>query len=103
VLVTQQRLLGQLPAYAGHTLCLDRDWAVLATQPDSNPAPSATADNLAYVIYTSGSTGRPKGTLVTHHNVARLFATTEQRFAFDKHDVWTGFHSFAFDFSVWAV
>jgi amino acid adenylation domain-containing protein len=103
VLVTQQRLLGQLSAHAGRTLCVDRDWAVLATQPDSNPAPSATADNLAYVIYTSGSTGRPKGTLVTHHNIARLFAATEERFGFDEHDVWTGFHSFAFDFSVWEI
>src|SRR5205814_6213865 len=101
VLLTQQRLLGQLPAYGGRTLCLDADWATMAAQPDSNPAPSATVDNLAYVIYTSGSTGQPKGTLVTHHNVAHLFAATEQRFGFDEHDVWTGFHSFAFDFSAW--
>ena len=103
VLLTQKRLLGQLPAHAGQTLCLDRDWASIAAQPDSNPPPSATVDNLAYVIYTSGSTGTPKGTLVTHHNVARLFAASAQWFGFDEHDVWTGFHSVAFDLSVWEI
>jgi len=69
VLLSQQRLLDDLPAYAGRTLCLDRDWVSIAAQPDTNPPPSATADNLAYVIYTSGSTGRPKGVMVEHHSV----------------------------------
>jgi len=103
VLLTQQRLLGRLPAYAGRTVCLDRDEASIAVHPASEPASSATAENLAYVIYTSGSTGQPKGTLVTHHNVVRLFATTEPYFGFDGDDVWTGFHSFSFDFSVWEI
>jgi amino acid adenylation domain-containing protein len=103
VLLTQQRLLGQLPAHAGRTLCLHRDWPSIAVQPTSNPTPGVTPDNLAYVIYTSGSTGTPKGTLVTHHNIVRLFAASEPWFGFDEHDVWTGFHSFAFDFSVWEM
>ncbi|WP_434681041.1 amino acid adenylation domain-containing protein [Pseudomonas sp. R1-18] len=63
----------------------------------------STADNLAYVIYTSGSTGRPKGTLLTQHNLMRLFAATEDWFRFDERDVWTLFHSYAFDFSVWEI
>ncbi|MFI6785386.1 amino acid adenylation domain-containing protein [Micromonospora sp. NPDC050276] len=57
----------------------------------------------AYVIYTSGSTGRPKGVTVTHHNVVRLFGRTEQWFGFGADDVWTLFHSYAFDFSVWEL
>ncbi|MFI0263822.1 amino acid adenylation domain-containing protein [Streptomyces sp. NPDC017056] len=57
----------------------------------------------AYVIYTSGSTGRPKGVVVTHDNVDRLFTTTEPQFGFGTDDVWTLFHSFAFDFSVWEL
>ncbi|MFE2050995.1 amino acid adenylation domain-containing protein, partial [Streptomyces sp. NPDC059459] len=57
----------------------------------------------AYVIYTSGSTGRPKGVLVTHGNVTRLFEATDAWFGFGPDDVWTWFHSFAFDFSVWEL
>ncbi|MFG2092753.1 amino acid adenylation domain-containing protein [Streptomyces sp. NPDC048612] len=59
--------------------------------------------NAAYVIYTSGSTGRPKGVVVPHRNVARLFAATEEWFGFGPDDVWTLFHSYAFDFSVWEL
>ncbi|MEE1987995.1 AMP-binding protein, partial [Pseudomonas inefficax] len=59
--------------------------------------------NLAYVIYTSGSTGKPKGTLLPHQNVVRLFAATQGWFRFDASDVWTVFHSYAFDFSVWEL
>ncbi|MCJ8273844.1 MAG: amino acid adenylation domain-containing protein, partial [Psychrosphaera sp.] len=60
-------------------------------------------DNLAYVIYTSGSTGQPKGVMVEHHNVVRLLQATQDNFNFDHFDVWTLFHSYAFDFSVWEI
>src|SRR5207302_2853924 len=46
-------------------------------------------------------TGAPKGVMVTHANVARLFTATRRRFGFGADDVWTLFHSVAFDFSVW--
>ncbi|NEW52222.1 amino acid adenylation domain-containing protein [Nocardia cyriacigeorgica] len=61
--------------------------------------PAATA----YVIYTSGSTGRPKGVVVPHRNVLRLLDNTQRHFAFGPSDVWTLFHSYAFDFSVWEL
>ena len=57
----------------------------------------------AYIIYTSGSTGRPKGVVVPHQNVVRLLNATNHWFGFDEKDVWTLFHSYAFDFSVWEV
>ncbi|HET6855590.1 MAG TPA: AMP-binding protein, partial [Streptomyces sp.] len=76
-----------------------------------SPVNLADADRLvplrpehpAYIIYTSGSTGRPKGTVIPHSNVVRLFKETEQWFGFGPQDVWTWFHSFAFDFSVWEL
>ncbi len=72
VLLTQQRLLARLPAYAGHTLCLEREAASIARQPATNPPPSASPTNLAYVIYTSGSTGKPKGVMIEQRAVIRL-------------------------------
>ncbi|HEX2223348.1 MAG TPA: amino acid adenylation domain-containing protein, partial [Thermoanaerobaculia bacterium] len=60
-------------------------------------------ENLAYVIYTSGSTGRPKGVMVTHGNAARLFDALAGPLGLGSGDVWTLFHSYAFDFSVWEI
>ena len=65
--------------------------------------PAIDPAGLAYIIYTSGSTGRPKGVEVTHTNVARLFSSCDALFKFDRRDVWTFFHSYAFDFSVWEI
>ncbi|MGW7428025.1 amino acid adenylation domain-containing protein [Streptomyces sp. NPDC054861] len=57
----------------------------------------------AYLTYTSGSTGHPKGVITTHENVVRLFTTTRAALGYGPDDVWTLFHSAAFDFSVWEL
>src|SRR6185503_2919223 len=82
---------------------LDQEWEEIAREPETNLESVTAADNLAYVIYTSGSTGRPKGVMITHRNVLRLFASSEQHFHFNAEDVWSLFHSYAFDFSVWEL
>ncbi|HWW69198.1 MAG TPA: amino acid adenylation domain-containing protein, partial [Duganella sp.] len=105
-LLTQAALHASLPALALPVVLLDADDALIGQQADGNPDPALlglTPRHLAYVIYTSGSTGLPKGVLVEHANIARLFAATDDAFQFGAADVWTLFHSIAFDFSVWEI
>lgn len=71
--------------------------AAQARSPDTD----LSIDDPAYMIYTSGSTGRPKGVLVSHRSVQALLGAVEDEFALTGADVWSFFHSFAFDFSVW--
>ena len=103
VLVTQQALLSQLPEHGARVVCLDTDGEAIGRESSANPASGVEPHHLAYVIYTSGSTGAPKGVLVEHGHVMRLLHATEAWFQFDARDVWTLFHSYAFDFSVWEL
>jgi amino acid adenylation domain-containing protein len=103
VLLTQQTLVHQLTEGEAQMVCLDSEWKAIAQESKENPVSKVTAENLAYVIYTSGSTGKPKGVLVSHYNVVRLFEATQSWFHFNERDVWTFFHSYAFDFSVWEL
>ncbi|HEX5107390.1 MAG TPA: amino acid adenylation domain-containing protein [Vicinamibacterales bacterium] len=104
LIVTESALASNLPATAARLLCLDHFLAGTASRDEEQNLLTPTGpDHLAYVIYTSGTTGRPKGSLITHRNVVRLLASTERWFAFNEHDVWTLFHSCAFDFSVWEI
>ncbi|MFB9512716.1 amino acid adenylation domain-containing protein [Streptomyces purpureus] len=91
---------------SGESVLLLDDPAVAARLADtSDGAPSVVRDpgDAAYMIYTSGSTGRPKGVVVAHANVMALFAAARELFDFGQDDVWTLFHSYAFDFSVWEL
>ncbi|HEU0252126.1 MAG TPA: amino acid adenylation domain-containing protein, partial [Pyrinomonadaceae bacterium] len=100
VIVAQEKVIGNLPEHGAEVVCVDDR---IALEPTTNPTNQATADNTAYVIYTSGSTGQPKGVSITHRNILRLFDGTKDYFNFDERDVWTLFHSYAFDFSVWEL
>ncbi|MEU6592221.1 amino acid adenylation domain-containing protein [Streptomyces sp. NPDC046881] len=88
---------GRHPAVRAVTL----DGPPTAPAGPAAPDPAGDGADLAYVIYTSGSTGFPKGVQVEQHSVLRLFDAVREHLAFDEHDVWSMFHSAAFDFSVW--
>ncbi len=105
VLVTQEALAGRFAGRepALRIVRLDADREAIAAESGVPLASGTASDNQAYVIYTSGSTGRPKGVLVSHANVVRLFTATRDWFGFGACDVWTLFHSYAFDFSVWEL
>ncbi|RFU88304.1 non-ribosomal peptide synthetase [Streptomyces triticagri] len=97
---------GPLPEQPGTTvLHLDSESVrkAVAARPDTPPRPRRRPGHPAYVIYTSGSTGRPKGVVVPQRNVLRLLDSTQDSFRFGADDVWTLFHSIAFDFTVWEL
>lgn len=102
ILLTQQHLIENLTEGEAQIVCLDSEWEAIAQESEDNLVSEVT-ENLAYVIYTSGSTGKPKGVLVSHYNIVRLFEATQSWFHFNERDVWTLFHSYAFDFSVWEL
>ena len=105
VVLTQRQMLDRMPPTDARVVCFED--ACLEDAPPQEPSMSgiglAGPSNAAYVIYTSGSTGNPKGVVVEHRHIARLFTATQEQFCFDQNDVWTLFHSFAFDFSVWEM
>ena len=103
VLVTQSERLPELPPHDVRVLLLDDGPDPDADAEGPYEAADVTPGSGAYLIYTSGSTGTPKGVLVTHANVVRLFTITDESFRFGAGDVWTLFHSYAFDFSVWEI
>lgn len=70
---------------------------------DEERGRSVRQHDIAYVVYTSGSTGMPKGVAVSHRSVTSLFLRTRPLFEFGGTDVWTLFHSCAFDFAVWEM
>jgi amino acid adenylation domain-containing protein len=104
VVLIQERLRDRLPSSTAELIALDADRERIDAHSGGNlPQGDFRCGQLAYVIYTSGSTGRPKGVMVEHRNVTRLFTATQQWFGFNARDVWTLFHSYAFDFSVWEL
>ncbi|WP_081714048.1 amino acid adenylation domain-containing protein [Cystobacter fuscus] len=82
-------------------LRLDRvDWSV---DVPVTPRLEADPESTAYVIYTSGSTGQPKGVEVRRRSVVAMVNAVCSRHQFGETDVWTLFHSYCFDFSVWEM
>ncbi len=103
LLITQTSIRSILPEVDAELICYDEMLPKLKDLPSTHVDSRAKPDNLAYVIYTSGSTGKPKGVMIEHRNVVRLLFNEKFQFDFDEHDVWTIFHSFCFDFSVWEM
>ncbi|NLA87256.1 MAG: AMP-binding protein, partial [Clostridiales bacterium] len=100
VLLTKRSCAGDIP-YGGTIIDLND---ASSFSPDvSNPDIASKPEHLAYIIYTSGSTGRPKGVMIEHRNVVRLLFNDKFQFDFNDKDVWTLFHSYCFDFSVWEM
>ncbi len=73
----------------------------LRRRPTKHGLPAPGADDIAYLIYTSGTTGVPKGVAITHHNVTQLMESLDA--AWPAGQVWSQWHSYSFDLSVWEI
>lgn len=103
ILITQKRFRAVLPESGTELVVYDEVLPEIADESIARVDSSATPDNLAYIIYTSGSTGKPKGVMIENRNVVRLLFNDRFQFDFTELDVWSIFHSFCFDFSVWEM
>ena len=100
ILLTQERLRGDLPVQSGRVIALDSNWAEIATYSTANPNSPVAPHNLAYVIYTSGSAGKPKGVLIEHESVAAHCTQYKSFYALTPADRALQLASFHFDASI---
>ncbi len=103
LLVTQTRLLSNLPGDAAKVITLDSDFNQIAQYPASNPVLEASPCNLAYVIYTSGSTGGPKGVLIEHRSLVNYIWWANRMYCQGERLTWPLFSSLAFDLTVTSI
>lgn len=100
VLLTLQPATKSLE-YNGEIVCMEN--SEIYAGDILSPLNINDSSDTIYIIYTSGTTGRPKGVMIEHRNVVRLLFTDQCQFDFNSRDVWTMFHSYCFDFSVWEM
>ncbi|AKK28963.1 non-ribosomal peptide synthetase [Mycobacterium sp. EPa45] len=77
---------------------IDVDDPAVESQPGT-ALPGPAPGDIAYLIYTSGTTGVPKGVAITHQCVTQLLAAMQTKIDMAQ-QVWSLWHSLAFDVSV---
>ncbi|WP_338124974.1 non-ribosomal peptide synthetase [Fischerella thermalis] len=103
VMLTQAKLLGNLPASEAQVICLDSEWELIAENNPDNLENWTTPENLIYVIYTSGSTGQPKGVMIPHRGISNQLHWRQTSFGLTDTDKVLQTISFSFDPSVWQI
>ncbi|WP_156748205.1 non-ribosomal peptide synthetase, partial [Mycobacterium sp. 1465703.0] len=97
--ITTADLCPRLDGYG--LLVIDVEDPRILTYPGTGlPAPAV--EEIAYLIYTSGTTGVPKGVAITHQNVIQLLDAAAGDLPMVG-QVWSQWHSLAFDVSVWEI
>jgi amino acid adenylation domain-containing protein/thioester reductase-like protein len=84
VILTQGKLVNNLPIHNAQIICIDSDWKEITNETRENPTSEVTPNNLAYVIYTSGSTGKSKGVMIEHHSLVNAYLAWEEAYQLQK-------------------
>jgi amino acid adenylation domain-containing protein/non-ribosomal peptide synthase protein (TIGR01720 family) len=100
IVLTQEKFPEKLADYAGKTICLDRDWEIIAQHSTANLITEVQPHNLAYIIYTSGSTGKPKGVMIEHQSLTNFVFTATHEYGINPADRILQFASICFDTSI---
>ncbi len=101
VVLTQRRLVADLPDVRAQVLVVDELREQLSTEPSGPPEVVVDGEDLAYVIYTSGSTGKPKGVMNVHAGIRNRLLWMQDTFGLDGSDRVFQKTPFSFDVSVW--
>jgi amino acid adenylation domain-containing protein len=97
VLLTQKRLIKNLPDHKARMIALDSEWQTLTGESGNNPVRTVDPENLAYVIYTSGSTGMPKGVQIPHIAVVNFLRSMRERPELVERDILVAVTTLSFD------
>ena len=103
ILLTQQRLLDELPDMGAKKICLDTDWASISQHSAAPVKSDVNSENLAYVIFTSGSTGQPKGICLRHSGVVNNLLDLNLSFGVGTGDKVMAISALSFDMNVYEV
>jgi len=97
LLLTQQRLLREVPESQAEVVAIEYDRDLIAAESDRNPECETMPESLAYVIYTSGSTGRPKGVQVSHRALVNFLSSMRRQPGMSPEDVFLSVTTLSFD------
>jgi surfactin family lipopeptide synthetase A len=97
LLVTESKLIADLPPHAGDTILLDADRSAITSENRENPVTKLKPENLAYVLYTSGSTGRPKGVQIEHRSLVNFLGSIRREPGLTEDDVLVSVTTLSFD------
>lgn len=78
---------------------LERDWPLIAQQPEDAPAVSVGGSSIVYILFTSGSTGEPKGVCMPHQALFNLMLWQERQSVSSPGINTIQFSKFTFDVS----
>ncbi|MBE9128404.1 MULTISPECIES: non-ribosomal peptide synthetase [unclassified Coleofasciculus] len=101
VLLTQEKLVAQLPETQSQIIGIDSHWEKISLESNENLDSGVQPENLAYVIYTSGSTGKPKGAMNTHRGICNRLLWMQEAYQLTSEDRILQKTPFSFDVSVW--